>query len=69
MTEKIRNALEGKEMYAFSTATALFLFLTAFLLISGIWRSLIMPGRTGDFAPSGLFPIAWLNISEPTRRS
>lgn len=32
MTEKIRNALEGKEMLAFSIATALLLFITAFLL-------------------------------------
>lgn len=32
MTEKIRNTLEGKEMFAFSVATALLLFITAFLL-------------------------------------
>lgn len=32
MTEKIRNALEGKEMFTFSIATALLLFITAFFL-------------------------------------
>ena len=32
MTEKIRNALEGKEMFVFSIATALLLFTAAFLL-------------------------------------
>lgn len=34
MTEKIRRALDGNEMFVFSTATALLLFLTAFLLAS-----------------------------------
>lgn len=34
MTEKIRNALKGKEMFFFSAATALLLFTAAFLLTS-----------------------------------
>ena len=34
MTEKIRTALEGKEMFLFSAATALLLFAAAFLLAS-----------------------------------
>ena len=34
MTEKIRNALAGKEMFLFSAATALLLFVAAFLLAS-----------------------------------
>lgn len=34
MTEKIRNALKGKEMFFFSAATALLLFTAAFLLAS-----------------------------------
>ncbi len=32
MTEKIRNVLEGREMFVFSITTALLLFTAAFLL-------------------------------------
>ena len=60
MTEKIRNALEGKEMYAFSTATALFLFLTAFLLASPdeLLRGMVTIVLTRDALVTDYFELA-----------
>lgn len=60
MTEKIRNALEGKEMYAFSAATALLLFLAAFLLASPdeLLRGMVTIVLTRDALVTDYFELA-----------
>ena len=58
MREKIRNALEGKEMFAFSIATALLLFITAFLLAppEELLRGMITIVLTRDALVTDYFP-------------
>lgn len=60
MTEKIRNALDGKEMYAFSAATALLLFLAAFLLASPdeLLRGMVTIVLTRDALVTDYFELA-----------
>lgn len=60
MREKIRNALEGKEMFAFSIATALLLFITAFLLAppEELLRGMITIVLTRDALVTDYFELA-----------
>lgn len=60
MTKKIRNALDGKEMYAFSAATALLLFLAAFLLASPdeLLRGMVTIVLTRDALVTDYFELA-----------
>lgn len=60
MTEKIRNALDEKEMYAFSAATALLLFLAAFLLASPdeLLRGMVTIVLTRDALVTDYFELA-----------
>lgn len=60
MTEKIRNALKGKEMPAFSIATALLLFITAFLLAppGDLLRGMITIVLTRDALVTDYFELA-----------
>lgn len=60
MTEKIRNALEGKEMFTFSIVTALLLFLSAFLLAAPdeLWRGMLTIVLTRDALVTDYFELA-----------
>ena len=60
MTEKIRNVLEGKEMFFFSAATALLLFVAAFLLASPseLWRGMMTIVLTRDALVTDYFELA-----------
>lgn len=60
MTQKIRNALEGKEMFAFCIATALLLFLSAFLLAppDELFRGIITIVLTRDALVTDYFKLA-----------
>lgn len=60
MTENIRKALNGKEMSVFSVATALLLFITAFLLAPPheILRGMVIIVRTRDALVTDYFQLA-----------
>ena len=60
MTEKIRNALEGREMFVFSIATALLLFTAAFFLAppGELLRGLVTIALTGDALVTDYFELA-----------
>ena len=60
MTEKIRNALEGKEMFVFSIATALLLFTAAFLLAppEELLRGMVTIVLTRDALVTDYFELA-----------
>lgn len=60
MTEKNRNSLEGKEMFLFSAATALLLFVAAFLLASPseLWRGMVTIVLTRDALVTDYFELA-----------
>ena len=60
MTEKIRNALEGREMFVFSIATALLLFTAAFFLAppGELLRGLVTIALTRDALVTDYFELA-----------
>lgn len=62
MTEKIRNVLEGREMFVFSITTALLLFTAAFLLAppEELLRGMVTIVLTRDALVTDYFELAGL---------